>query len=196
MLRRVDRNWLTFQMCCVHHQGDRPDAGGSKHPWNVGKLLWVYKVQHPGRQWSSYSSPWEPEISHIILINHSWLSYHLIRHSSLFLFIFGLFNDAVSSSDCITLDDRVINYWRIGKNMEGSSRGRIWGTIPRYYPRFKLRTSRVRSSSGSYSAVTFSQCYRTLAVEISSSNNLIFIHEYLHVSVCNIDVREKGMLIF
>jgi hypothetical protein len=31
----------------------------SKHPWNVGKLLPDYTVQHPRRQPSSYSPPWE-----------------------------------------------------------------------------------------------------------------------------------------
>jgi hypothetical protein len=39
--------------------------GGSKHIWNVGKLLPDYTEQQPRRQPSSYSPPWEPEISHI-----------------------------------------------------------------------------------------------------------------------------------
>jgi hypothetical protein len=42
---------------------DRPDDGGSKHFWNVGKLLPDYMAQHSRRQSSSYSLPWEPEIS-------------------------------------------------------------------------------------------------------------------------------------
>jgi hypothetical protein len=45
-----------------HH---RPDDGGSKHPWNVGRRIPDYKAQHPRRQLSSYSLPWEPEISPI-----------------------------------------------------------------------------------------------------------------------------------
>jgi hypothetical protein len=37
--------------CCTHHQGNySPDDGGSKHLWNVSKLLPDYMVQQPGRQ--------------------------------------------------------------------------------------------------------------------------------------------------
>jgi hypothetical protein len=42
--------------------GDDRDDGGSKHFWNVGHYLPDYTVQHPRRQPSSYSSPWEPKI--------------------------------------------------------------------------------------------------------------------------------------
>jgi hypothetical protein len=35
-------------------------------------------------------------------------------------FIYGLFNDAVSNSDCIASDDTVINGQRIGRDIEGS----------------------------------------------------------------------------
>jgi hypothetical protein len=35
------------------------DDGGSKHLWNVGKLLPDYTAQQPRRQPSSYSPPWE-----------------------------------------------------------------------------------------------------------------------------------------
>jgi hypothetical protein len=34
-------------------QGDRPDDGGSKHLWNVGKLIPDYTAQQPTRQSSS-----------------------------------------------------------------------------------------------------------------------------------------------
>jgi hypothetical protein len=48
---------------CHHHQGThRPNDGGSKHLWNVGKLLLDYTEQEPRRLSSSYSPPWEPEI--------------------------------------------------------------------------------------------------------------------------------------
>jgi hypothetical protein len=47
--------------------GDRPDDGGSKGLWNVGKLLPDYTAQQPRRQLSSYSPPWEPEISLVLL---------------------------------------------------------------------------------------------------------------------------------
>jgi hypothetical protein len=40
-----------------------PDDGGSKHLWNVSKLLPDYTVQPPRRQQSSYSPLWEPAIS-------------------------------------------------------------------------------------------------------------------------------------
>jgi hypothetical protein len=33
-------------MRCLHHQGVRPDDGGSKHLWNVGKLLPDYTARN------------------------------------------------------------------------------------------------------------------------------------------------------
>jgi hypothetical protein len=45
-----------------HHHGDRPDDGGRKDLWNVGKLLLDYTALQPTRQPSSYSPPWEPQI--------------------------------------------------------------------------------------------------------------------------------------
>jgi hypothetical protein len=51
-------------VCCLHHLGDDcPDDGGSKHLWNVSKLLPDYVVQQHRRQPSSYLLLWEPEIS-------------------------------------------------------------------------------------------------------------------------------------
>jgi hypothetical protein len=63
---------------CLRHQGctvllprrqlytdqftHRPDDGGSKDLWNVGKFLPDYMVLQPRRQQSSYSPPWEPQI--------------------------------------------------------------------------------------------------------------------------------------
>jgi hypothetical protein len=41
----------------------RPHDGDSKHLWNVGKLLPDYAAQQPTRQPSSYSPPWDPEMS-------------------------------------------------------------------------------------------------------------------------------------
>jgi hypothetical protein len=41
---------------------DRPDDGGSKDFWNVGKLLPDYTALQPRRQQSSYSPTWEPQI--------------------------------------------------------------------------------------------------------------------------------------
>jgi hypothetical protein len=53
----------------------RPDDGGSKHLWNVGKLLPDYTAQQPRRQPSSYSPPWEPQISlsHVNVFCSSYL---------------------------------------------------------------------------------------------------------------------------
>jgi hypothetical protein len=43
-----------------------PDDGGSTYLWNVGRQLF-YTAVHPRRQfWTSYSQPWELEISHNI----------------------------------------------------------------------------------------------------------------------------------
>jgi hypothetical protein len=41
----------------------RPDAGGNTYLWNVGRQLF-YTAVHPRKQiWTSYSPPWELEIS-------------------------------------------------------------------------------------------------------------------------------------
>jgi hypothetical protein len=47
----------------VCQSGWWPDDGGSKHPCNVGQFLPDYAAQHTRRGSSSYSPPWEPEIS-------------------------------------------------------------------------------------------------------------------------------------
>jgi hypothetical protein len=41
----------------------RPDGADSKHLCNVGKLLPDDTAQQPRKQPSSFSSPWEPQIS-------------------------------------------------------------------------------------------------------------------------------------
>jgi hypothetical protein len=41
---------------------NRPNVGGSKHLWNVGKILPDYTALQFRRQQSSYSPMWEPEI--------------------------------------------------------------------------------------------------------------------------------------
>jgi hypothetical protein len=53
--RRFGGTW------CLHHQRDRPDDGGSKYVWNVGKRLSDYTMLQPRRQPFSYSPPWEPQ---------------------------------------------------------------------------------------------------------------------------------------
>jgi hypothetical protein len=42
-----------------------------------------------------------------------------------YLFIYGLFNDDVSSSDCIAFNDRMISELWNGKDVEGSGCGLI-----------------------------------------------------------------------
>jgi hypothetical protein len=71
--RRPSRRWedniqMDLKQIGYHWRaGDRPDDGGTKHLWNVGKLLPDYMAQQPRRQPSSYSPPWEPE-SHLVRI--------------------------------------------------------------------------------------------------------------------------------
>jgi hypothetical protein len=55
---------------CLHHQDDDyPYDGGRNHLWNVRKFLSDYTAQ-PIRQSSSYSPPWEPEISRMFYASH------------------------------------------------------------------------------------------------------------------------------
>jgi hypothetical protein len=46
----------------IRAMSHRPDDGGGKDLWNVGKLLPDYTALQPRRQQSSYSPPWEPQI--------------------------------------------------------------------------------------------------------------------------------------
>jgi hypothetical protein len=58
------RSIPTFRLFfCLDLHGCRPDDAGNKHLWNVGELLWKYKVQYPRRLSASYSWPRESEIS-------------------------------------------------------------------------------------------------------------------------------------
>jgi hypothetical protein len=70
--------------CCAVQSGRSlptflrsPDDGGSELLWNVGKYIPDYTAQYPRRQSSSYSSPWEPEISLCkgLLAWNAWLSF-------------------------------------------------------------------------------------------------------------------------
>jgi hypothetical protein len=46
---------IVFQRCLCHVDGC------IKYIWNVHQFLWDHMAQHPNRQLSSYSPPWEPE---------------------------------------------------------------------------------------------------------------------------------------
>jgi hypothetical protein len=54
-----------------------PDDGGSTHLWNVVRHLLDYTAVHPRRLWTSYSPPWEPEISRVAIVQtFQLLAYH------------------------------------------------------------------------------------------------------------------------
>jgi hypothetical protein len=57
----------------------------------------------------------------------------IVERHGMFLFVYGLFNDAVSSSDYIAWNDRMINERWIGKDVEGSGRGLIEASIPVFF---------------------------------------------------------------
>jgi hypothetical protein len=64
-------NYFTRQYIPEDNSEHRPDDGGSTYLWNVGRQLF-YTAVHPRRQfWTSYSPPWELEISHVkIMFKH------------------------------------------------------------------------------------------------------------------------------
>jgi hypothetical protein len=53
--------WTDGQTRVIKKIAHRPDDGGSKDLWNVGKLLPDYTALQPRRR-PSYSPPWEPQI--------------------------------------------------------------------------------------------------------------------------------------
>jgi hypothetical protein len=60
------------------------------------------------------------------------MNYRINRGCSEFLciLIYGLFDDAVSSSECTMLNVKIINECRIGNYGERNSHGQYRGTIP------------------------------------------------------------------
>jgi hypothetical protein len=48
------------------------------------------------------------------------------------LFIYGIFNNIVSTSDCVAINDRMIGEYLVGKDMKGSSCSLSKGTIPAF----------------------------------------------------------------
>jgi hypothetical protein len=59
----------------------RPDDGGSKNLWNVGKLLPDYTALQPRRQPPLYSSSWEPQILNRPILTTCFLSVNLVCRS-------------------------------------------------------------------------------------------------------------------
>jgi hypothetical protein len=56
------RRWESTGM--IHH----PDDGRSTRVWNVGQLQRDYTALYPRRLSSSYSTPWEPQIVHVLTL--------------------------------------------------------------------------------------------------------------------------------
>lgn len=69
---------------CLHHQGD---SGGSKHIWNVGKLLSDRKAQRPWYSWCLSESTDDLQIDHNSILpnpSHLWYSFHpILRYATL-----------------------------------------------------------------------------------------------------------------
>jgi hypothetical protein len=68
VFQRIKQIWkqkLETTLAEYHLTTHRPDDGGSKYLWNVGKLLPDYTALQPRRHPSSYSPPREPEILHV-----------------------------------------------------------------------------------------------------------------------------------
>jgi hypothetical protein len=56
-------NFKAGEVCKIGNNAHHPDDGGSTYLWNVGRQLF-YTAVHPRRQIrTSYSPPWELEIS-------------------------------------------------------------------------------------------------------------------------------------
>jgi hypothetical protein len=61
-------NCKGFECAYSFHRQGSPGDRGSKHLWNVGQYLLECTAQHSWRQSSSYSPPWEPEVSQPLTI--------------------------------------------------------------------------------------------------------------------------------
>jgi hypothetical protein len=65
----------------------------------------------------------------VSFIPHHSSILNLCHHSVFICFICVLFHDGIISSDYITTNGRMINEWRIVKDVEGSSSGPLWGNM-------------------------------------------------------------------
>jgi hypothetical protein len=102
----------------------RPDDGGSKDLWNVGKLLPDYTALQPRRQPSSYSPPWEPQI----LLRSSVKSYE------------GFLKPGLSCSRFESVTDHEV----FGSSSAVTNRRNFWSSY--YWNRRLLKTKYLHSA--------------------------------------------------
>jgi hypothetical protein len=70
--------WLSTDVSEVCTASIIPDDGGSTHLWNVGRQSF-YMAVYPRRQlWTSYSPPWELEISQVTFTSPQTLKANLL----------------------------------------------------------------------------------------------------------------------
>jgi hypothetical protein len=84
----------------------RSDDGDSKHLWNVGQFLWDYTVQHPGRQSSFYTPPWEPELAQDLAVSDTscWWRFEMMLCTLCLGFVAGNF-----------MTKRITFHFKVGK---------------------------------------------------------------------------------
>jgi hypothetical protein len=61
---------------------------------------------------------------------HSNCTHENYTYVDIFIYLWFIHQRFLTSSDYIASKDRMINEWWIGKDVEGSDRGLIWGNIP------------------------------------------------------------------
>lgn len=95
----------------------------------------------------------------VIQPRHHGCNIHRYKHSSqyTYLSVSGLLGDNLSNSDCISLNDWMIN--ELGKDVKGMKCGRIWGTI----------SSLPRRAGKSYEKLQDNQCLSWDSTQAPSS---------------------------
>jgi hypothetical protein len=105
-----------FQRCLLPQSSviHRPDDGGNKHLWNVGKFLPDNMAQRPRRQPSSYSSPWEPEISpnYEMFIHINCLSPYFDKYLQWSITCFIFFRAMLFNFFCKQCFKKVTQFWK------------------------------------------------------------------------------------
>jgi hypothetical protein len=76
-------HYITIVIIILHTAVYIPDDGGSTHLWNVSRQS-IYTAVQPRRQlWTSYSPPWELEISHrYIVVTRSLSMYEQYKQTT------------------------------------------------------------------------------------------------------------------
>jgi hypothetical protein len=109
--------------CCLHHH---PEDESSQHFWNVSKFLPDYNAQQPRRQPSSYSLPWESEIS---WKNNQWYLLkcfiHKKKHMPLLLQNVSVISSSVCKSEaCKNYEECWLELYKYAK--EHSKQYQCW----------------------------------------------------------------------